>query len=123
MPDYLQKFDLFKPMHGMWESYMTQLIKVIGKMQLASTLLSADLHGAFMFASFIGVQGIMVRETSETCGIITRYRKISRCLKALSPFICQNNLYLPKPNLAIVINLIQLLLENYFTSRENIVQC
>ncbi|EOA28437.1 hypothetical protein CARUB_v10024651mg [Capsella rubella] len=95
MPKDLQKFDLFKPMHGMWESYMMQLIKVTGKIQLSTTLLSADLHGAFMFvaeckiASFTGVQGIMVRETSETFGIITRDDKFRVVPKKLSVFIIQ----------------------------------
>ncbi|CAD5321227.1 unnamed protein product [Arabidopsis thaliana] len=88
-------FDLFKPMHGMWESYMMKLIKVTGKIQLSLTLLSADLHGAFMFAaeckiaSFTGVQGIMVRETSETFGIITRDDKFRVVPKKLSVFIIQ----------------------------------
>ncbi|KAG7574722.1 Ribonuclease P/MRP subunit p29 [Arabidopsis suecica] len=95
MPKDLQKFDLFKPMHGMWESYMIKLIKVTGKIQLSLTLLSADLHGAFMFvaeckiASFTGVQGIMVRETSETFGIITREDKFRVVPKKLSVFIIQ----------------------------------
>ncbi|KAL1191151.1 Ribonuclease MRP protein subunit POP4 [Cardamine amara subsp. amara] len=95
LPKDLQKFDLFKPMHGMWESYMMQLIKVTGKIQLASTLLTADLHGAFMFvaeckiASFTGVQGIMVRETSETFGIITRDDKFRVVPKKISVFIIQ----------------------------------
>ncbi|ESQ38937.1 hypothetical protein EUTSA_v10001741mg, partial [Eutrema salsugineum] len=94
-PENLQKFDLFKPMHGMWETYMMQLIKVTGKIQLAQTLLSADLHGAFMFvaeskiASFTGLQGIMVRETSETFGIITRDDKFRVVPKKLSVFIIQ----------------------------------
>ncbi|CAN8286694.1 unnamed protein product [Cochlearia groenlandica] len=94
-PKDLQKFDLFKPMHGIWESYMMQLIKVTGKVQLTTTLLSADLHGAFMFvaeckiASYIGVQGIMVRETSETFGIITKDDKFRVVPKKVSVFIIQ----------------------------------
>ncbi|KAJ0258429.1 POP4 [Hirschfeldia incana] len=95
LPQHLQKFDLYKPMHGMWESYMMKLIKVTGKAQLASNLLSADLHGAFMFvaeckiASFTGVQGIMVRETSQTFGIITRDDKLRVVPKKPSVFIIQ----------------------------------
>ncbi|KAJ4892223.1 ribonuclease P family protein [Raphanus sativus] len=95
LPQDLQKFDLYKPMHGMWESYMMKLIKVTGKAQLTSTLLSADLHGAFMFvaeckiASFTGVQGIMIRETSQTFGIITREDKLRVVPKKPSVFIIQ----------------------------------
>ncbi|XP_019082881.1 PREDICTED: uncharacterized protein LOC104699757 [Camelina sativa] len=127
MPEYLQKFDLFKPIHGMWESYMTQLIKVAGKIQLASTLLSVDLHGAFMFvaeckiASFIGVQGIMVRETSKTCGIITRDDKFRGILKLfLHLFVKKVLFYLPKPSLVIVINLIRLYLRITLSSSSNL---
>ncbi|CAG7873849.1 hypothetical protein BRARA_E00344 [Brassica rapa] len=95
LPQHLQKFDLYKPMHGMWESYMMKLIKVTGKAQLTSSLLSADLHGAFMFvpeckiASFTGVQGIMIRETSQTFGIITRDDKLRVVPKKPSVFIIQ----------------------------------
>ncbi|CAH8356906.1 unnamed protein product [Eruca vesicaria subsp. sativa] len=95
LPQDLQKFDLYKPMHGMWESYMMKLIKVTGKAQLASNLLSADLHGAFMFVaeckieSFTGVQGIMIRETSQTFGIITRDDKLRVVPKKPSVFIIQ----------------------------------
>ncbi|CAF1803306.1 unnamed protein product [Brassica napus] len=95
LPQDLQKFDLYKPMHGMWESYMMKLIKVTGKAQLTSTLLSADLHGAFMFVaeckieSFTGVQGIMIRETSQTFGIITREDKLRVVPKKSSVFIIQ----------------------------------
>lgn len=95
LPQHLQKFDLYKPMHGMWESYMMKLIKVTGKAQLTSTLLSADLHGAFMFVaeckieSFTGVQGIMIRETSQTFGIITREDKLRVVPKKSSVFIIQ----------------------------------
>ncbi|XP_010508463.1 PREDICTED: uncharacterized protein LOC104785036 isoform X2 [Camelina sativa] len=116
MPKDLQKFDLFKPMHGMWESYMTQLIKVTGKIQLAPTLLSADLHGAFMFvaeckiASLIGVQGIMVRETSETFGMITRDDKFRVVPKKHSVFIIQLDCWKIT------------LLGDKFISRDNIVQ-
>ncbi|XP_010519256.1 PREDICTED: uncharacterized protein LOC104798683 [Tarenaya hassleriana] len=48
LPKETQKcrFDLFKPMHEMWEGYMKQLIKATGKNQLAQSLISADFHGA-----------------------------------------------------------------------------
>ncbi|WZY91624.1 hypothetical protein YC2023_063953 [Brassica napus] len=107
LPQHLQKFDLYKPMHGMWESYMMKLIKVTGKAQLTSSLLSADLHGAFMFeqsvllgtvpeckiASFTGVQGIMIRETSQTFGIITRDDKLRGNLISFSPHYLRKILY------------------------------
>ncbi|KAK9986620.1 hypothetical protein SO802_031571 [Lithocarpus litseifolius] len=70
--------ELHKPMHEMWKGYMMQLLKTVGKNQLAQCLLSADLHGAFILVaeckatSFTGVSGIMVLETAETFGIITQ---------------------------------------------------
>ncbi|KAB1223886.1 Ribonuclease P protein subunit p29 [Morella rubra] len=77
LPKQLHKFDVFRPMHEMWKGYMMQLVKNIGKNQLAQCLLNADLHGAVILVaeckvtSFTGVGGIMIRETTETFGIIT----------------------------------------------------
>ncbi|OMO72566.1 hypothetical protein CCACVL1_17710 [Corchorus capsularis] len=48
LPQALQKFDMFKPMHEMWKGYMNQLRKINGKNQLAQCLLGADLHGALI---------------------------------------------------------------------------
>ncbi|XP_010558636.1 PREDICTED: uncharacterized protein LOC104826952 [Tarenaya hassleriana] len=95
LPKDMQKFDLFKPMHEMWEGYMTQLIKATGKNQLAQSLISADFHGAYVIVaeckieSFAGAHGIMVRETSETFGIITRDDKLRVVPKKASVFIVQ----------------------------------
>ncbi|KAJ8755323.1 hypothetical protein K2173_019121 [Erythroxylum novogranatense] len=91
----LYKYDAFKTMHEMWKSYITQLLKNTGGNQLAHCLLSADLHGAIILvadckiASFTGVNGIMVRETRETFGIITRKDKFHVVPKKLSVFIFQ----------------------------------
>ncbi|KAG1338062.1 putative Ribonuclease p protein subunit p29 [Cocos nucifera] len=71
-------FNLFKPMHEMWKSYIIELLKETRKKQLAECLLMADLHGAFFLVvecktiAFKGVSGIMIRETAETFGIITQ---------------------------------------------------
>ncbi|KAK4581769.1 hypothetical protein RGQ29_025077 [Quercus rubra] len=78
LPQELHKFDVFRPMHEMWKGYMMQLLKTVGKNQLAQCLLSADLHSAFILVaeckatSFTGVSGIMIRETAKTFGIITQ---------------------------------------------------
>ncbi|CAK9164792.1 unnamed protein product [Ilex paraguariensis] len=77
----LHKFEIFKPMHEMWTDYIAKLLKNVGKNQLAQCLLSADLHGALILvvqskiAAFIGVSGIMIRETAKTFGIITQDNK------------------------------------------------
>ncbi|XP_012082294.1 ribonuclease P protein subunit p29 isoform X2 [Jatropha curcas] len=95
LPQDLQKFDVFKPMHEMWKGYMTQLLKNNGRNQLAQCLLSADLHGAIILVadckivSFTGVSGIMIRETAETFGIITQDDKFRVVPKKYSIFIFQ----------------------------------
>ncbi|KAK9145190.1 hypothetical protein Sjap_005093 [Stephania japonica] len=84
---------MFKPMHNMWKDYIMQLIKNIGKNQLAQSLLSADLHGAILLVadskiiSLVGVSGIMVRETAETFELITPYNKFRVVPKRPSVFI------------------------------------
>ncbi|KAK9290405.1 hypothetical protein L1049_008574 [Liquidambar formosana] len=95
LPQELHKFDIFKPMHEQWKGYMMQLLKNIGKNQLAQCLLSADLHGAIVtvaeckIAAFTGVSGIMIRETVETFGIITQDDKFRVVPKKVSVFIFQ----------------------------------
>ncbi|CAN1274867.1 Ribonuclease MRP protein subunit POP4 [Linum perenne] len=95
LPKHLRKFDVFKPMHEMWKDYMLQLLKNTGTNQLAQCLLGADLHGAIIIvvdckiSSLTGVSGIMIRETAETFGIITRDDKFRVVPKKLSVFIFQ----------------------------------
>ncbi|XP_044472611.1 uncharacterized protein LOC123201262 [Mangifera indica] len=95
LPKELQRFETFNPMHEMWKAYVLQLIKTTGKNQLAQCLLSADLHGALILvaeckiAAFTGVSGIMVRETAETFGIVTREDKFRVVPKKDSVFIFQ----------------------------------
>ncbi|XVF76500.1 hypothetical protein PTKIN_Ptkin13bG0271200 [Pterospermum kingtungense] len=95
LPQPIQKFDTFKPMHEMWKGYMNQLLKVTGKNQLAQCLIGADLHGALILVaeckitSFTGVNGIMIRETAETFGIITQDDKFRVVPKKASVFIFQ----------------------------------
>ncbi|XP_017619065.1 ribonuclease MRP protein subunit POP4 isoform X1 [Gossypium arboreum] len=95
LPQAMQKFDTFKPMHEMWKGYMNQLLKTSGKNQLAQCLIGADLHGALILVaeckvtSFTGVSGIMIRETAETFGLITQDNKFRVVPKKLSIFIFQ----------------------------------
>ncbi|KAJ6713916.1 RIBONUCLEASE P SUBUNIT P29 [Salix viminalis] len=95
LPQDLQKFDVYKPMHEIWKDYMTQLLKKTGQNELPKCLLSADLHGAAILVadckikSFTGVRGIMIRETAETFGIITQDNKLKVVPKKVSVFIFQ----------------------------------
>ncbi|KAK9094538.1 hypothetical protein Scep_026007 [Stephania cephalantha] len=91
------KFEMFMPMHNMWKDYIMQLIKNIGKNQLAQSLLSADFHGAILLVadskiiSLVGVSGIMVRETAETFGLVTPDNKFRVVPKRPSVFIFRAN--------------------------------
>ncbi|XP_062117199.1 ribonuclease MRP protein subunit POP4-like isoform X2 [Humulus lupulus] len=95
LPREFHKFENFKPMHELWKSYMTQLLKSSGKNQLAQCLLDADLHGAIILvaeceiSAFTGVSGIMIRETAETFGIVTQDNKFRVVLKKVSVFMLQ----------------------------------
>ncbi|XVF07958.1 hypothetical protein REPUB_Repub06bG0184200 [Reevesia pubescens] len=95
LPQAIQKFDTFKPMHEMWKGYMNELLKITGKNQLAQCLLGADLHGALILVaeckitSFTGVSGIMIRETAEAFGLITQDDKFRVVPKKVSVFIFQ----------------------------------
>ncbi|KAF5200008.1 Ribonuclease p protein subunit p29 [Thalictrum thalictroides] len=95
-PAEIHKFDIFEPMHEMWKSYVLKLIGSLGDMKkIAQRLLSADLHGAILrvveckLISYTGVTGIMVRETAETFGIITRDNKFRVVPKRASVFMLQ----------------------------------
>ncbi|XP_074311749.1 ribonuclease MRP protein subunit POP4 isoform X3 [Silene latifolia] len=81
LPEEFHKFELFISMHEMWKEYVIHLLKNIGKNQVAAILFGANLHGAIFrvveckIDSFVGVLGIMIRETAETFGIITQDNK------------------------------------------------
>ncbi|TKW26779.1 hypothetical protein SEVIR_3G213500v4 [Setaria viridis] len=89
------KYDLYKPMHEMWKTYIRELTKITPKKQLSENLLSADLHGALLIvaeckaASYQGVSGIMIRDTAETFGIISEDNHFRVVPKAGSVFILQ----------------------------------
>ncbi|KAL3642549.1 hypothetical protein CASFOL_013364 [Castilleja foliolosa] len=93
LPKEFHNFETFKPMHDKWKGYVQQLLKIVGKDQLAQCFLNADLHGAIILVvecktvSYVGTRGIMVRETKETFGIITQDNKFRLCRKKV-PYLC-----------------------------------
>ncbi|KAJ4704843.1 Ribonuclease P protein subunit p29 [Melia azedarach] len=95
LPRDLKKFEKYKLMHEMWKGYIMQLLKTTGRNQLAQCLLTADLHGANILVAeckitaFTGVSGIMIRETAETFGIVTRDDKFHVVPKKVSVFMFQ----------------------------------
>ncbi|KAF9595949.1 hypothetical protein IFM89_006230 [Coptis chinensis] len=95
-PPESRKFEIFEPMHEMWKEYVLKLIKNPGNTQnIARCLLHADLYGAIFrvaeckVTSYLGVSGIMVRETAETFGIITCDNKFQVVPKRGSVFLFQ----------------------------------
>ncbi|XP_030516965.1 ribonuclease MRP protein subunit POP4 isoform X3 [Rhodamnia argentea] len=88
------KFDFFKPMHEIWKGYIAELLNISGN-QLAECLLSADLHGAIVrvaeckVTSLSGASGIMIRETAETFGLITKDDRFQVVPKRGSVFLFQ----------------------------------
>lgn len=95
LPKEFHNFDIFKPMHERWKSYVLQLLKIVGKEQLAQCFFNADLHGAIILvvqckiAAYVGIHGVMVRETKETFGIVTQDNKFKVVPKKLSVFVLQ----------------------------------
>ncbi|GMH23024.1 hypothetical protein Nepgr_024867 [Nepenthes gracilis] len=81
VPKEYWNFDGFLPMHQLWNSYVTQLLRNTGRNQNAQCLLGADLHGAILRVVeckvdiLVGVMGIMIRETAKTFRIITQDNK------------------------------------------------
>lgn len=90
------KYDLYLPMHEMWEEYAKSLL--VGECndsKLRPRLLAADLHGAILAVVeskdtyYAGIQGIMIRETDNTFGIITPQDKFRVVPKSGSVFMLQ----------------------------------
>ncbi|ERN09649.1 uncharacterized protein LOC18437806 [Amborella trichopoda] len=99
LPKKFHKFALYKSMHEMWKDYVVQLLQEQRKGQIAQCLLTADLHGAILsvvqcrVAGFTGTQGIMIRETAETFGIVTYDNHFRVVPKKGSVFIFQAELW------------------------------
>ncbi|KAL3819563.1 hypothetical protein ACJIZ3_005468 [Penstemon smallii] len=95
LPPEFHNLEIFKPIHEKWKSYTLQLLKISRKDQLAQYFLNVDLHGAIILvvqckiAAYIGIHGIMIRETKETFGIITQDNKFRVVPKKFSVFMLQ----------------------------------
>ncbi|CAM6086866.1 unnamed protein product [Calypogeia fissa] len=94
LPQAYEKHNVYEPLHEMWRNYAEGLMASCGtnEAMIQSRLLTADLHGAVLAVvdcknpAFIGVQGIMIRETSKTFGLITSKDKFAVIPKAGSTF-------------------------------------
>lgn len=94
-PRKYQRYDIFLPMHEMWKEYIGELLRICRQKNIEQCLLTADFHGAILAVvesknkSFIGVQGIMVRETVNAFAILTSENKFRVVPKKGSVFIFQ----------------------------------
>lgn len=93
LPSQYRKFDLFLPMHEMWKAYAKRVVEDNRGKMIEPSLLQMDLHGAFLAVveakidNQVGVEGIMIRETTNTFAIVTTANKIKVIPKAGSVFI------------------------------------
>jgi ribonuclease P protein subunit POP4 len=71
------RYELYLPMHEMWKEYARKLVHNCNDAMMQARLLTADLHGVMIAVveskstSYMGTNGIMVRETENTFGIMT----------------------------------------------------
>eukprot|EP00252_Welwitschia_mirabilis_P010842 TRINITY_DN2440_c0_g1_i8.p1 TRINITY_DN2440_c0_g1~~TRINITY_DN2440_c0_g1_i8.p1 ORF type:complete len:230 (-),score=35.40 TRINITY_DN2440_c0_g1_i8:276-965(-) len=76
-PMKFRRYEFFLPMHEMWKEYIMACLNGCSHKGVKRCFLKADLHGAILAVvesknkTYTGVQGIMVRETLNTYGILT----------------------------------------------------
>lgn len=82
-------------MHEMWKEYARKLVHNCNDAMMQARLLTADLHGVMIAVveskstSYMGTNGIMVRETENTFGIMTIKDKLRVVPKAGTVFTLQ----------------------------------
>lgn len=88
-PPSVQKYSIFEPLNGLWESYMAELLVdcKTNNDRTLSKLLKADFHGSQLSVirsscpNFVGISGICVRETEHLFHIIQQdnsYKKVPK---------------------------------------------
>lgn len=93
LPSQYRKFDLFLPMHEMWKAYAKRVVEDNRGKMIEPCVLQMDFHGAFLAVveakidNQVGVEGIMIRETTNTFALVTMANKIKVIPKAGSVFI------------------------------------
>ncbi|GAQ92200.1 Ribonuclease P family protein [Klebsormidium nitens] len=82
IPPELQRFELYEPLQAIWQEYILKLTQGCGGQALMSRLLTADYHGAFLSVSaskdptYIGTEGLIVRETQNTFQMVTTQNRL-----------------------------------------------
>ncbi|ORY94760.1 Rof/RNase P-like protein [Syncephalastrum racemosum] len=87
------QYALFEQLHTLWEGYMAELYNMGPNPSLfAQKLLKADYHGAILKVvqssnpSYVGLTGIVVKETLYTFVLITRENRLLRIPKQHAHF-------------------------------------
>ncbi|KAH7331725.1 hypothetical protein KP509_20G048100 [Ceratopteris richardii] len=93
VPFQYRKFKLFQPMHELWRVYALEIVNDSRGKMIEPSLLQLDLHGAYLAVvqakidNQVGVEGIMIRETTNTVTIVTKEDKIKVIPKRGSVFV------------------------------------
>ncbi|KAI9272968.1 Rof/RNase P-like protein [Phascolomyces articulosus] len=88
------KYELFEPLHNLWQGYMKELYSQgqSNSLQFAQKLLKADYHGAIIKVTkssnplLVGSTGIVIQETQNLFKIITKENKVKSIPKSKTVF-------------------------------------
>ncbi|KAF2861113.1 RNase P/MRP, p29 subunit [Piedraia hortae CBS 480.64] len=84
IPKSKQKFGIYKPLNGLWEGYIREVLGIatgrtyIDTLSAGPLLLTADYHGALITVvkstcpSRVGIRGIVVKDTMFTFEVVTK---------------------------------------------------
>ena len=85
VPDEAKKYEIYLPLHRMWQGYMWEILGIeekrssfITAQSNGSVLASADYHGALLkvvrskCCGAVGLEGVVIQDTKFTFQIITR---------------------------------------------------
>jgi len=110
------RYDLFLPLHLMWQSYMAELLglsarpssvtdqpllRMPNKQAMQAKLVKADFHGSIISVrsaknpALVGLSGIVIHETENTFKVITLKNKLKVIPKHNSTFVFTIPLYAP----------------------------
>eukprot|EP01105_Mastigella_eilhardi_P001622 TRINITY_DN11915_c0_g1_i1.p1 TRINITY_DN11915_c0_g1~~TRINITY_DN11915_c0_g1_i1.p1 ORF type:complete len:270 (+),score=48.40 TRINITY_DN11915_c0_g1_i1:108-812(+) len=80
IPDALQKYSVYVPLHVLWKKYITDLMSNARALSVQGfKLMKADFHGAIISVvrsrnpCLVGVSGILIQETTNALRLITPY--------------------------------------------------
>ncbi|KAJ3022815.1 RNase P/RNase MRP complex subunit [Thoreauomyces humboldtii] len=92
------KFAAFEPLHKLWKGYMGELLDSMSPSHdVLRKLLKADYHGAHFTVvkakcpSFIGLSGIVIKETELMFYLVTRKNQMKMIIKKNAVFTFETN--------------------------------